>query len=316
MDSAIWTGRIDELEGERARRWHQVMSPLTSVAEPGIVLSGFCCDEGVRRNQGRTGAAAGPNALRKALANLAWHPTLPLYDAGDIRCEDGNLEAAHQRLAEHVRAIVQAGHLSLVLGGGHETAYGHWLGLAAAQPNQRIGIVNFDAHFDLRTAPQASSGTPFAQIARECEARGASFDYLCMGVAETANTCALFDTAQKLGATWRLDTDMTPWQVGDASAQLATFVAQMDAIYLTIDLDVLPAAQMPAVSAPAGFGVEMSVIEFLSRQLAASGKLIGADLVEFNPIFDIDNHGAKAAARLAWAIARAFTPHKLQQALK
>lgn len=317
MDSAIWTGRIDALEGERARRWHQVMSPLTSAVEPGIVLSGFCCDEGVRRNQGRTGAAAGPNVLRKALANLAWHPNLPLYDAGDIRCEDGNLEDAHQRLAKQVHAIVKDGHLSLVLGGGHETAYGHWLGLTAALPNKRIGIVNFDAHFDLRTAPQASSGTPFAQIARECEARGVPFDYLCMGVAETANTVALFDTARKLGAAWRLDVHMTPWQLNETGAQLATFIARMDAIYLTIDLDVLPAAQMPAVSAPAGFGVEISVIEFLTRHIAASGKLIGADLVEFNPIFDIDNHGAKAAARLAWAIARIFIPpYRSQQPLK
>jgi formiminoglutamase (EC 3.5.3.8) len=39
----------------------------------GIALLGFVCDEGVRRNQGRTGAAEGPQAIRQALANMASH---------------------------------------------------------------------------------------------------------------------------------------------------------------------------------------------------------------------------------------------------
>jgi formiminoglutamase len=306
----VWTGRIDAAEGDAARRWHQVVQPLATNQPAGIALLGFACDEGVRRNQGRVGAVAGPVALRKALANLAYHPTLPLYDAGDVACEDGDLDAAHQRLAAAVSQNIQAGHLSLVLGGGHETAFGHWLGIANAHPNQRIGIVNFDAHFDLREATEATSGTPFAQIAAACAKRGQDFQYLCMGVAETANTEALFNKARQLQASWRLDTEMTPWQLTETEAQLQAFIDQVDVVYLTIDLDVLPAAQMPAVSAPAGFGVEISVIEHLSRLLAASGKLVAADLVEFNPLFDTDSHGAKAAARLAWAICRNFKPLK------
>ena len=304
IDMSMWTGRVDAAEGDLARRWHQVVQPLAAGAAPGIAILGFACDEGVRRNQGRTGAVAGPLALRKALANLAWHPTLPLYDAGTVVCDDGDLDAAHQRLAASVTAIVQAGHLPLVLGGGHETAYGHWLGLANASHGKRIGIVNFDAHFDLRSAAEATSGTPFAQIAAECAQRGQNFRYLCLGVAETANTRALFESAANLGAEWRLDSDMTAWQLADARHQLAEFIDSVDAVYLTIDLDVLPAAQMPAVSAPAGYGVDISVVEALVGKIAKSGKLVGADLVEFNPNFDQDSHGAKAAARLAWSITR------------
>ncbi len=304
IDISMWTGRVDAAEGDAARRWHQAVQPLAAGAAPGIAILGFACDEGVRRNQGRTGAVDGPLALRRALANLAWHPTLPLYDAGTVRCDDGHLDAAHERLAAAVSAIVQAGHLPLVLGGGHETAYGHWLGLARAHAGKRIGIVNFDAHFDLRQADTATSGTPFAQIAAACHTLGQPFRYLCLGVAETANTRALFDTAARLGAEWRLDSDMTPWHLAEARQQLAEFVDSVDAVYLTIDLDVLPAAQMPAVSAPAGYGVDIAVVDALVAKLARSGKLIGADLVEFNPAFDQDSHGAKAAARLAWGITR------------
>ncbi|MGL6072051.1 formimidoylglutamase [Craterilacuibacter sp.] len=304
IDMSAWSGRIDSGEGEHAKRWHQIIQPLMPTSPPGIALLGFACDEGVRRNQGRTGAANGPHTLRKALANLAWHPTLPLYDAGTVACDDENLEAAQQHLAERVRALVQAGHLPLVLGGGHETAYGHWLGLSQAHAGKRIGMINFDAHFDLRTSAQASSGTPFAQIAADCAAQGRAFDYLCLGVAETANTSALFKTAHALGVQWRLDTAMNVWQLADARGQIAEFIDSVDLVYLSIDLDVLPAAQMPAVSAPAGFGVDIHVVEALLERIVQSGKLAGADLVEFNPRYDQDSHGAKAAARLAWAITR------------
>ena len=53
----------------------------------------------------------------------------------------------------------------IVIGGGHETAWGHFQGLA--HPNKDIAILNFDAHFDLRpliNGQLGSSGTPFRQI--------------------------------------------------------------------------------------------------------------------------------------------------------
>ncbi|MFP3519756.1 arginase family protein, partial [Pseudomonas sp. SIMBA_077] len=88
------------------------------------------CDEGVKRNQGRTGASQGPAALRAALANLAWHGTGPLYDAGDVTCTDHHLESAQQRYAERLGLLLEQGHLALGLGGGHEIAFASFSGLA------------------------------------------------------------------------------------------------------------------------------------------------------------------------------------------
>ena len=72
-------------------------------------------------------------------------------------------------------------------------------------------------------------------------------------------------------------------------------------MYLTIDLDVLPAAVMPGVSAPAPYGVPMAVVEEIALRVKASGKLRLADMAEYNPRFDVDGHGARAA-RLAWQL--------------
>ncbi|RXZ43446.1 formimidoylglutamase [Crenobacter cavernae] len=308
IDMSVWTGRCDTGEGELATRWHQEVKPASANPEvtqtPGIALVGFACDEGVRRNQGRVGAVEAPGVLRKALANLAWHQTAPVYDAGDVSCLDADLDAAQQRLGQRVAALIAAGHAPLVLGGGHETAFGTYLGLAAAHPDKVIGIANLDAHFDLREAIEASSGTPFKQIADLCEAQGRPFRYLCWGVAAPSNTQALYARAEALQVQWRPDSALTESQLPQRLAELDAFVASVDLVYLTIDLDVLPAGEMPAVSAPAAFGVPLAVIETVATRLAGSGKLAAADLVEFNPRFDQDSHGAKSAARLAWSIAR------------
>ncbi|HEV3387250.1 MAG TPA: arginase family protein, partial [Gemmata sp.] len=149
-DMSVWHGRVDEADGPLALRWHQKVQRLTPKCPPGIVLLGFACDEGIRRNNGRLGAVDGPKAIREALANYAWHQNVPVYDDGDVSCSDGNLEAAQQRLAEVAAMTISAGHRPLILGGGHETAWGTFQGIIAALPEAKVGVINIDAHLDLR----------------------------------------------------------------------------------------------------------------------------------------------------------------------
>ncbi len=303
----IWSGRVDSEESlEVACRLHQAIAPLGEGPE-GVAVIGFCSDEGVRRNKGRVGARHAPDQLRRALANLPWPINRPVYDAGNVICEGEALERAHYALAESVSNCLDEGHFPVVLGGGHEVAYGSWLGLAqhlqqrARMP--RIGIINFDAHFDLRLDTNGcSSGTPFYQIAQQCEQQGYPFHYCCLGVSEMANTQALFQRADALGVSYRRDADMGSNQLDDSLKQLNQFIASCDVLYLTIDLDVLPASVAPGVSAPAPRGVSLEVLEPLIVAIKASGKLKLADIAEYNPKFDIDNWTARVAARLVHCI--------------
>lgn len=299
---SVWQGRQDPEDGELALRWHDKVQawPQAGAVAPGVALVGFACDEGVRRNKGRVGAAGAPLAIRKLLANSAWHLTRPVYDSGDLACDDGDLDAAHGRLAERVASLLDEGHFPLVLGGGHEVAFGSWSGLNRHLDGKgRVGIINFDAHFDLRMKQeQASSGTPFFQIAEQCAAQSTSFTYACLGVAETANTQALFARADALGVWYVKDEAMSERTQPTLLSGLDSFIAQCDHLYLTIDLDVLPGAVMPGVSAPAARGVELAIIEPLIAHIRASGKLRLADLAEYNPNLDQDNRSARVAARL------------------
>mgnify|MGYP003875517289 CR=1 FL=1 len=192
--------------------------------------------------------------------------------------------------------------MPLGLGGGHEIAYASFLGLAEHlrrwEERPRIGILNFDAHFDLRHAAQSSSGTPFRQIAEYCEQAGMVFDYCCLGVSELNNTQALFEQARRLNVRYRLDRQMQPWQMPAIEAYVDEFLAGIDHLYMTICLDVLPASQAPGVSAPSAHGVDLMVVEHLARRAKACGKLRMADVAELNPGLDQDNRTARIGARL------------------
>ena len=296
-----WQGRIDAEEGERGQRWHQQVC-ADDGTQP-LVLLGFACDAGVARNQGRIGAAASPPLLRRALAGLPTLPERTLADAGDVVCSgDGDLEAAQARFGDAVCTRLKAGKTVIGLGGGHEIAYASFSGVrdfvAAQDIPPRIGIINLDAHLDIRIDHRPSSGTPFRQMAEDCAARGWEFHYACIGVSRYANTVSLFDRADELGVAWLEDRDCHLGNRASMAKFVTDFIVNKDVIYLTLDLDVLPAATMPAVSAPAAYGVDVAVIDWLLREIIASGKVRMMDVAEYNPRFDIDTHGARVAARL------------------
>lgn len=339
IDMSVWQGRSDPEDGEKGLRWHQKILPADQANEGGIMLLGFACDEGVSRNKGRTGAYQAPVEIRKALANLAWHHSEPVYDGGNICCNDGNLELAQHRLGEDVCRALRQRHKVIVFGGGHEVAWGSFQGIGnyliqkqhviSSENNQlpsetntksapRIGIINFDAHFDLRNPPtgqqseQGSSGTPFHQVARFCELQSWPFKYACLGLNRAGNTQALYEKADRLGVYYKDDTELTYANLANTIDALKTFIEGCDHLYLTIDIDVFPAAVAPGVSAPAARGVSPDIIEQLlapvleAKNRHGASKILVADLAEFNPRFDIDNQTARLAARLAWTIARAI----------
>ncbi|NYT85196.1 formimidoylglutamase [Pollutimonas harenae] len=307
----IWQGRNDAAEQGDTRRLFQIVRQANNgfaAGEP--VLLGFACDAGVRRNKGRPGARKGPHAIRSMMAGLPAHDFDVLWDAGDIVCEDDALEQAQAALGRQVASALAAGTRPLILGGGHETAWGTYQGLAQhlavrATDNassKPLLIVNLDAHFDLRSSRPGSSGTPFDQILEACRQNATPVTYACFGVSKLSNTAGLYAHAQELGTVFYEDTDMQPQHLENRLADLDKLLALAGDVYLTIDLDVLPASVAPGVSAPAPLGVPYSVIESLALRVKQSGKLRVSDIVEINPDFDIDNHTARIAARLAWQL--------------
>ncbi len=74
-------------------------------------------------------------------------------------------------------------------------------------------------------------------------------------MSRASNTPALFERADKLGVWYVEDKAFSPLSLKDHLTQLQHFIDDCDYLYLTIDLDVFPAASAPGVSAPAARGV-------------------------------------------------------------
>lgn len=302
--SPAWVGREDGPSPQHSL-WFTTITPLPepSAADPGAALLGFASDEGVRRNHGRPGAVEGPDAIREMLGWLAVHDEHHRYDAGTVHVDDRDLEGAHDQLAGAVSRLIEAGHLPVVLGGGHELGIGSHRGLRHALGDQRApAIVNLDAHLDLREMAQATSGTPFRQAAEEF---GEDFPYTVLGVSMADNTRFLFESAAELGARYATDDELTAMSPAEAADLALHTVADREAIHLSIDLDVLSASLTPGVSSPSAVGVPLPQIRAICLALAQTGKLRLVDVAELNPSLDVDKRTARMAARLIHEITQA-----------
>ncbi|MEI6806174.1 MAG: formimidoylglutamase [Myxococcaceae bacterium] len=262
-------------------------------------LLGFECDEGVRRNNGRPGAADGPKAFREALEKINWHTSTqpPFTDFGNISCEPGDLESAQTALGTKVFEILSQQKTPVLIGGGHEIAWGHFQGISKFLGKKNCGIINFDAHFDLRPLLQnklGTSGTPFLQIAHERQAKNLAFDYLVLGLQAFSNSDALFKQGQDLKVSYVLAENLEQ----EAPEQISAILKRHDHIYLTICLDVFAESAAPGVSAPQALGLFPGQILPLLKQIKQSNKLVAIDIAELAPHYDRQETTAKLAANL------------------
>jgi len=316
----IWQGRIDDPDDIDSYRWHQWVKRIDlsdreikpfSIAAPAFCFLGFCCDKGVEKNQGRVGTAKGPISIRKQMANLpvSFDRNLCLFDGGDLICTGESLESAQNQLAALVERICFLNLIPIVLGGGHEIALGHYTGLVNSisklSPGEDpgLGIVNIDAHFDLRPYHNGgNSGTMFLQIADRCKANNREFSYYCLGIQKYGNTISLFKKAEELNVRYELAKDIVEATIPHIQSRLDTFLEKRKHIYLTICSDVFSSAFAPGVSASQPFGLHPEVVLRLVKRVLQSGKVIGVDIAEVSPRFDEDNRTAKLAATVIFAI--------------
>ncbi len=297
----VWRGRKDSLAGERYfQRVHCLSlekNPLPQKKH--TVFLGFGCDAGVVRNLGRAGASTGPDHIRSQLAKLPCHHEKTYLDLGNIHCIDDQLESAQAQFAEWIAQCHQHGHMTVAFGGGHEIAWPHFKGLSAHYPT--LGIINFDAHFDLRPLPEdqkGSSGTPFLQIADYCQKIQQPFSYCCLGIQEQGNTKSLFEQAQALDVSYLTAEQMNENRLSYQKDFLDKFLNRHEHIYLSICLDVFSECYAPGVSAPQTLGLTPWQAIPLLKHIVQTGKVISIDVAELSPPLDENEKTSRLAAIL------------------
>lgn len=298
-----WSGRVDSTSEKLAFRWHQVVKQIDLKKDRfdfdgSVVLLGFCSDEGVKRNKGRIGAKNAPGEVRKYLASLPWHwDNLKLYDAGDVIVND-DLESGQKLLGELVKIIKDKKGFPVIIGGGHEVAYGTFLGVK----DYNISIVNFDAHFDNRPYDDApSSGTMFAQIADELKEE---YKYFCLGIQKSGNTRQLFERNERFGGKYLFAYEVKNRNFTD---EIRNYLENADYIYTTVCMDVFSSDIACGVSAPTPFGISPDDFLFFAEKIVETGKLIAFDIAEINPEYDIDGRTARLGANIIFYVIDAIS---------
>lgn len=283
------------------RLGHLLGEALEKDETPQAVIIGFPADEGVIRNGGRAGASEAPEAVRKQLYKMT--PSAEYYepfvnfisrcrDAGNVQIK-GELAEDQESLGEILSGYLREDVVPIIIGGGHETAFGHFLGYVDA--DVKTSIFNLDAHTDVRPLKEGRphSGSPFRQ-ALEHKSNCAE-TYLVAGLQPHSVARSHLNFIKKHDGhhQFRDETNIT---------SISGFFHQHESerLMITFDMDAVDQSQAPGVSAPCANGLPADLWLTAAYLAGRNEQVTSFDLSEVNPSFDCDHQTAKLAALTLW----------------
>ncbi|MDR3215635.1 MAG: formimidoylglutamase [Bacilli bacterium] len=316
----IWQGRIDDENDYTSFRWHQYIKPLNLNANIphnthvlAFVLIGYQVDEGIALNKGRIGAKKGPDKVREQLCNkpCSFSQQLKIYDAGNVTYLN-SVEDAQNTLRLLVNKCIIKNYFPIVIGGGHDLSYGSMLGIVnSLQPQDQLGLINFDAHFDFRKTAYSTSGSMFNQIRTYLLDKERSFNYLTIGVQKSGNTVSLFNYAKEINSQYILAQDIDRNKIQINKYVIDYFMKDLDKIYGCCCMDVFASCYAPGVSSPQPMGIVPDVFLIILKHLIESNKLVAFDIAEVSPSLDDSQTTASLAALIIYTIINYFGELKL-----
>jgi agmatinase len=233
------------------------------------------------------GARFGPTVIREASCNLESFSLRSFRDAedakicdlGDIAVIPGDVNQTLDRVKKVVEELKQDGKKIIMLGGEHTITLGAIRGFG-----MDVGIIDFDAHMDLRNKyldQQISHATLMRRMVEE------GVEILQIGVRSICREEYEFISQKK----WNYVTALEVEREGIKKAvdKIKEFQSRKDSIYLTIDVDVIDPSYAPDVGNPEPCGLTPTqVIDILEN----CDKVVGFDVVEVT-------HGGRITALVA-----------------
>lgn len=280
----------------RDPRASTLLVPSTSFSAGDFVLLGLPFDASIPT---RAGAKHGPQAFREALPSLTTFGNgVELFgrvvrDLGDLDLPPDSIRDAHERVQSAARDIFAAGATPFFVGGDNGLTGALLRGLAEARPDLKLGLVVIDSHYDVREyddEDSLSSGTPYRR-ALETGICDGSRTFI-LGTREFANSSYYDRWVREQGIT---TVPVEAFDVSIVPEIRARLEQSSDAIFLSIDID---AVELPGSSAAAPGTLTSREMIAIVREIAGSPKLIGCDLSELSPPWDVSGMTAKLAARL------------------
>jgi agmatinase len=248
----------------------------------------------------RSGCRFGPQAIRATdyLPHDGMRPSLALgvdplvelgvVDLGDVEMPSGDTERSLAALEARVMAVAAAGVIPVILGGDHTIALPDVTGLARHVGWGRVSVIHFDAHADTGNTQMGSlygHGTPMRRLIESGACRGDRF--LQIGLRGYWPEPETLD--------WMAGQGMRSFEMSEIVSRgldavldeaLATAVDDCDAVFLSVDVDVVDPGSAPGTGTPEPGGLSSRQLLDAVRRIAMGTPLGGIDVVEVSPPYD------------------------------
>ena len=294
---------------------------IDQIVDGTAVVSGVPIDNGIY--SGRPGARFGPRAIREAsLHNRVGYDVSPenirvdvdsglgtrlkgapkLVDIGDFNIYPTDLMKTTESVKQGVYEVVKRGGLSVVMGGDHYVAYpsfeGFARGIAERKEGARLGYIHIDAHSDFQDGNSLGGryhhGTMVRRISENPIISYKNLTWVGLNSALTIDQHRIKRAHSLKMLTAK---DVRERGIAEIIQEVMDVAADgVDAVYLSIDIDVIDAHESHGTGAPEFGGIQTS--EFLeSMEILSRYKLLGAlDLCEVAPEWDTSAQTVRIAA--------------------
>jgi arginase len=216
----------------------------------------------------------------------------------------------NQALAQQVATVVAEGTFPLILGGDHSLSIGS---IAGVGRGRRVGAIWIDAHGDFNTPETTPSGNIHGMSAAALTGRGhprlaallgsgavlRDSDLAMVGVRDldSLEREALRASGVQVFTMHDIDRRGLASVMEEAIMRVSVGTA---GFHVSLDMDALDPAEAPGVGTPVLGGISYREAHLAMEMVAQSGKLVGMDLVEVNPI--LDSHNVTAELAVAFAL--------------
>ena len=259
----------------------------------------------------RPGSRFGPRAIRsQAYEPGTYHmdlgveifDELEVVDFGDAHCPHGQTERSLANIKARVGEVASRGIVPITIGGDHSITWPAATAVAEAKGFGNVGLVHFDAHADtaeIIDGNLASHGTPMRRLIESGAIPGTHF--VQVGLRGYWPPKDVFDWMRAQGMRWHTMDEI--WQRGFKAVMdnaVNEALSAADHLYISIDVDSLDPAFAPGTGTPEPGGLLSSDLLRIVRRLCLEHDVVGIDIVEVAPAYDVSDLTVNVAHRLAF----------------
>lgn len=253
-----------------------------------------------------SGASFTPGVVRKLFQSYSTYAvegevdlrdSTVLMDAGDIHMHATDIKESYRRIEETVTTILGKNKecIPLFIGGDHSISYSTLKAMNEVK-SRRIGVIQFDAHHDLRNTEDGgpTNGTPFRRLLEAGVLKGEHL--VQVGIRNYSNSAYYHQYAMENSIKVYTMADVKKHGIVEVIRETVDNLKdKVEHIYLSIDIDVLDQAHAPGCPAIGPGGMTSEQLLEAIYLLGKEPSVCGLDIVEIDPTIDFRDMTSRVA---------------------